>query len=148
MAEDAKSVTAPGDPIVGVKQTVKGKPSVLGTTDDYGNFEGKEEYPAQAIDGDTATKYFNKAVDGSETPGINTGFVVTPKAGATVVTAIQFASGNDAEERDPVKISIEGATATALSTAAFPAALVNVPITMPPITLAPEDPVALNRPTD
>ena len=105
---DQKSVLTSTDKVVGVKQTAKGKPNVLSAPGDYGGSDGNAEPPELAIDGDTNTKYFNHVQDGTETPGVNTGLVVTPTAGPTIVTAIQFAAANDLEGRDPVKITLEG----------------------------------------
>ncbi|MEO6569651.1 MAG: hypothetical protein ABIO94_12875 [Opitutaceae bacterium] len=104
---DQKSVLTSTDKVVGLKQTAKAKPNVLSAPGDYGG-DGNDEPPASAIDGDTNTKYFNHVQDGTETPGVNTGLVVTPTAGPTIVTAIQFAAANDVEGRDPVKITLEG----------------------------------------
>jgi hypothetical protein len=86
------SVLAATDPIVGVKQTTKGKPNVLAESGDFDGDRGDEEQPPAAIDGDTFTKYFNQAHDGSNPIGVNSGLVVTRKAGPVVVTAIQFAA--------------------------------------------------------
>jgi hypothetical protein len=105
---DQKSVLTSADKVVGVKQTAKGKSNVLSALGDYGGSDGNDEPPASAIDGDTNTKYFNHVQDGTETPGVNTGLVITPTAGSTTVTAIQFAAANDIEDRDPLKITLEG----------------------------------------
>jgi hypothetical protein len=57
-----------------------------------------------AIDG-TQAKYLNFD---SKTGGKPSGFVVTPGVGATWVTGIAIQSANDAPERDPKKITLEG----------------------------------------
>lgn len=62
------------------------------------------EGPQQAVDGSTATKYLNFQQ-------LNSGFIDTPKFGAatgTVVTALQFATANDAPERDPLTFTLSG----------------------------------------
>ncbi len=70
------------------------------------------ELVATLIDGNTATKYFNKAQDGTNGPGINTGFVITPKLGASIINGFRFATANDSPGRDPLNITIEGSNAT------------------------------------
>ena len=55
----------------------------------------------KAIDGSTATKF----VDSDKA---YTGFTVTPKAGATVVTAISLTYASDAPERDPANFVLYG----------------------------------------
>ncbi|HBF35394.1 TPA: hypothetical protein DDW35_12605 [Candidatus Sumerlaeota bacterium] len=95
--------------VVGVKQVTKGKANVLAVSgEDFGSGSKDVELPADALDGDLNTKYFNQAVDGSETPGINSGLAVTLKSGPTAVTGIQLATANDMEKRDPAKIVVEG----------------------------------------
>lgn len=59
---------------------------------------------ANAIDG-KPTKYLNFD---TRTGGSASGFVVTPALGSTVVTGITMQSANDAPERDPKIITIEG----------------------------------------
>ena len=99
---------SPEDTVIPLKQTVKGKPSTLAVTGEFGG-EGDVELVGSVIDGNLDTKYFNKGEDSTARfPGVNTGFLITPKAGAKTVTAIQFATANDSEERDPVSITIEG----------------------------------------
>jgi hypothetical protein len=63
---------------------------------------------ANAIDG-TQAKYLN--FDSKQAGGViekPSGFVVTPSVGATVVQGISMQSANDAPERDPLKITLEG----------------------------------------
>ena len=56
---------------------------------------------AKVIDGDTKTKYLNF-------DKLNTGFTVTPKSGASVVTAISLTTANDAPPRDPATWTVLG----------------------------------------
>lgn len=56
---------------------------------------------AKVIDGATNTKYLNF-------DKLNTGFTVTPKAGASVITGISITTANDAPERDPATWQISG----------------------------------------
>ncbi|MBN8249510.1 MAG: discoidin domain-containing protein, partial [Verrucomicrobia bacterium] len=59
---------------------------------------------ANAIDGQP-TKYLNFD---TKIGGVPSGFVVTPGLGATVISGITMQSANDAPERDPKIITIEG----------------------------------------
>jgi len=53
------------------------------------------ENPAFAIDGDPMTKYLNFGE-------IDSGFIVTPSFGPSIVQSIQITTANDSPERDPV----------------------------------------------
>ena len=57
------------------------------------SFPGAEG-PGFAIDGNSGTKYLNFG-------GVNTGFIVTPSGGASVISAFSMTTGNDAPGRDP-----------------------------------------------
>jgi hypothetical protein len=59
------------------------------------------EQAPNVLDQDSATKYLNF-------DKLNTGFTVTPKIGATIITGITLTSANDAPERDPASYVIEG----------------------------------------
>lgn len=59
------------------------------------------ENPPNAIDGNVDTKYLNFGRGG-------TGYIFTPNGGAAVVTGIQFATANDAPERDPASFILLG----------------------------------------
>jgi hypothetical protein len=114
LADDHASgsnILTPGDTIASLKQTTKGRPNVLAGTGDFGGDSGNDEQVANAIDGDPTTKYFNKAQNDAGSAGIDTGFVVTPHLGATVVTGVQFATANDVPDRDPLTITLEGSNA-------------------------------------
>lgn len=111
MGDDQPSghdIVSPGDTIVALKETTKGRPNILAESGDYGGVSGNEELVSQAIDDNIRTKYFNKAADDAGSPGVGTGFVVKPHLGATLITGIQFCTANDAPERDPLSITIEG----------------------------------------
>lgn len=58
------------------------------------NYPGAET-PAKLIDGDVNTKYLNFGE-------VNSGIIVTPAVGASVLDGFQITTANDAEERDPV----------------------------------------------
>ena len=59
---------------------------------------------ANAVDG-TQAKYLNFD---SANDAKTSGFVVTPSLGATVITGVAMQSANDAPDRDPKAITIEG----------------------------------------
>jgi hypothetical protein len=63
-------------------------------------------------DGSTSTKYYNTGQDGSNPRGVDTGFVITPQAGYTVINGFQIATANDVPDRDPLAITIEGSNAS------------------------------------
>jgi hypothetical protein len=103
-----ENILSPEDAVIPLKQTIHGKPSILAVTGEFGG-DGDVELVGSVIDGNVDTKYFNKGEDTSARfPGMNTGFLITPKAGEKIITAIQFATANDEEDRDPVNITLEG----------------------------------------
>jgi hypothetical protein len=105
------NIVSPTDTIVAIKATTKGAANHLAEAGDFGELSGNEELAVNAIDGDLNTKYFNKAQNNAGSAGIDTGFVVTPHVGSTVVTGIQFATAGDVPDRDPLAITIEGSNA-------------------------------------
>ena len=109
----AANLLAPGHQIIGVAAT-PGSPAsavaVSGTIAGANNFPSAES-PPNAIDNSTGTKYLNFAE-------INCGFIVTIPGGSSTVTGFQFTTANDAPERDPITITIEGTTAADPTTAA------------------------------
>jgi hypothetical protein len=82
-----KDVTQPGDPMIASSSNSPGSEGV-----------------ANAIDGQP-TKYLNFD---TRTSGKPSGFIVTPSIGATLVTGITMTSANDAPERDPKIVTLEG----------------------------------------
>jgi len=94
-----KDVTQPGDPIIASSSSSPGSEGV-----------------ANAID-NTLNKYLN--FDASIANGLKpTGFIVTPSVGVTRVTGLKITSANDAPERDPKTVTLEGsndATVTAFN---------------------------------
>jgi len=79
-------VTSPGDAVIASSSNSPGSEGV-----------------ANAIDGQP-TKYLNR--DGKNSQ--SSGFVVTPSIGKTVINGIHMQSANDAPDRDPKMITIEG----------------------------------------
>src|SRR5690606_13730767 len=63
----------------------------------YPNNEG----PNQILDQNATTKYLNQG-------GRNSGFIVTPAAGATVVEGFRITTANDEIGRDPTAWSLYG----------------------------------------
>ena len=78
-------ITQPGDPILAVPAASSNEPG---------------EGVAHAIDGNTQ-KYLNFGI-------VNTGFLVTPAGGTSVVTSLTVFTGNDAPERDPTSYTLYG----------------------------------------
>jgi hypothetical protein len=109
-------VTAAGDPIGGFYQATVGGgdlPSSVGTNSgQYPSTQG----PANAVDGNSATKYLDfgngNSTVSSPSKGVGTGFIVTPAVGPSVVTGIQVVTGDDNSPRDPLTVSVEGTNAT------------------------------------
>jgi len=99
-------LTVPADPIVGIAATVGGATSTLasvGTVAATNNYPAAES-PNKAIDNDTTagSKYLNFLNTGS-------GFILTMAAnGPSTLSSVRFFAGNDAPERDPLTITIEG----------------------------------------
>ena len=99
-------VTQPGDPIVGIYNTIAGGTNTLSTVGSGpGQFPAAES-PPNAIDNDVTKKYLNFGT--SPVWGINTGFYVTPSAGASIVVGLHFATANDSSNRDPMSFTLEG----------------------------------------
>jgi len=67
------------------------------------------ENPPKALDNNTGTKYLNRG-------GANSGFIVTPASGSSIVQSMTFATANDAEERDPASYTIYGTNDAIVST--------------------------------
>lgn len=66
-----------------------------------------------AMDGILGTKYYNGRGTNTVNKGINTGFIVTPLTHQhTIACALRFATGNDAPERDPLTVTLEGSNGT------------------------------------
>ena len=59
------------------------------------------ENPSLAIDGNTGTKYLNFG-------GGQTGFIVTPSVGASIVDGFTITTANDTPSRDPVEYTLFG----------------------------------------
>ncbi|MGE5294228.1 MAG: hypothetical protein ACM3VT_05315 [Solirubrobacterales bacterium] len=59
------------------------------------------EGPANVLDGDPNTKYLNFGE-------VNSGFIVTPAVGVSLLDSFQITTANDAVERDPVVWMIYG----------------------------------------
>ena len=83
------SFLVPGSPILAIQEAAPESSSP--------ESEGVENL----LDGSTATKYLNFGAE-------NSGFIVTPSAGSSVVRAFTLSTANDAEERDPVNWELFG----------------------------------------
>ena len=95
----------PGDPVIGgQKQSTNFVEGTVGTGS--GNRWPAAEAPAKAIDGlMQSSKYLNFGQT-------NTGFVVTPSVGDSVVTALHLFTANDTEARDPASYELYGTNTT------------------------------------
>jgi hypothetical protein len=116
-ARAADPLLAPGDPIVAIWNTTAGGDSTDSTagTANAGQYPAGEAAPL-AIDGKLNTKYLNFGTGGggvsSLVKGVGTGFYVTPVFGNSVATGFRVSTANDAPERDPISIILEGSNAT------------------------------------
>jgi hypothetical protein len=77
------------------------------TTYGLNSFPGNEN-PPKLFDGDAGSKYLNFGEE-------NSGFIVTPSGGPSVVQSVQFTSANDADERDPMTWVLYGTNAAITS---------------------------------
>lgn len=95
----AAVILAPSDPVYAVNAVAGDQLSGLPIT--AANNYPMAESPAKAIDGTVDTKYLNFGK-------LNTGIIVVPAFGPSMLTSFQLATANDAPERDPMTITIEG----------------------------------------
>jgi hypothetical protein len=79
----------------------------IGTTPAVNNWPAAE-LPSSALDGLTSTKYLNFAE-------LNTGFLVQPAVGSSVVTGISFTTANDALARDPTSYQLFGSNTVTIT---------------------------------
>jgi hypothetical protein len=100
-----EALLSPGDAVIGGQKV--GSNFVQGATGSgSGNVWPSSQGPAKAIDGLVqSNKYLNFAKT-------NTGFVVTPSVGATVVTALHLYVADDNETRDPSSYELYGTNGT------------------------------------
>ncbi|HYE14708.1 MAG TPA: choice-of-anchor Q domain-containing protein [Pyrinomonadaceae bacterium] len=98
-------VTAPGDPVVGVTATAGDNSSTLSNEGTSLSEYPPGQSPDKAIDNDATagSKYLNFAETGS-------GLIVTALTNGpqTVVSGFRVATAEDAPERDPVTVTLEG----------------------------------------
>ena len=114
----APKIVSPQDAVQGVKLTVKGGPTTFTVSGDYGG-NGTQEPPANALDGDTGSKYFCHVQNGTKAPGVDTGLLITPKIGSSIVTGLQFDTADDMPDRDPMTVTLEGSNDPQASTEGF-----------------------------
>lgn len=127
-------ITASGDPIKGLYNTVAGGP----TGGFEGRFAGSSERPPQVIDNNLTTKYLNygtTSVGNAQltNPGKDSGFYVTPNVGYSMANGVLFAAANDFAQRDPLTVTIEGTNATNLNATGVWTLLYNGPTGLDPI---------------
>jgi len=98
------SVLSPHDSITALERSTQGAPSIATEA-------GDSKEIGLVIDEHIDSKYLFRPRDGANPPGVNTGFIVTPAKGSTTIGGVQFATGNDMPERDPLRLTIEGTNA-------------------------------------
>jgi len=99
---DVQMYSAPGG--AGTAILSAGQPVVA--VDDNGDRGAESRYPSgeaprNALDGNTGTKYLNFG-------GANSGFIVEPEIGASILTGFEMWTANDAPGRDPAGYEIYG----------------------------------------
>jgi glucose/arabinose dehydrogenase len=101
------SILTPGDFIIAIDA-------------DGGSNSPVNETAPLAIDGVVGTKYlnfgFNPAFPQTQNSELNTGFIVTPSVGSTVVKTFQITTANDSVERDPTSWQLFGRNGPVSST--------------------------------
>ena len=117
----AAPIFAPGDPIVAIWNTSASGNSTASTagTTAAGQYPAGEAAP-NAIDGVSTTKYLNFGGGGggsvsTGSKGVGTGFYATPSLTDTIVDSLRFTAANDAVDRDPLTITLEGSNGGDLS---------------------------------
>lgn len=129
-------ITRPGDPIVGLYNTTAGA-STGGKNGRYSNSTG---FPAKAICNLTSTKYLNLGGNGdafvvATASGVGTGFYVTPTiSDSSIATSLLFATGNDAPNRDPITVTLEGSNLDTLDDGSNWTLIYNGPTGISPTT--------------
>ena len=104
------------DSIVALCDTTVGRDTVLSPqTIGYLSCQSPSsaETVSSILDGNLETKHVNYGIDDASVilllKGVGTGFALVPSAGnMSVLQAFQFGTANDAPERDPITLSIEG----------------------------------------
>ncbi|MAT73095.1 MAG: hypothetical protein CMJ58_26725 [Planctomycetaceae bacterium] len=91
---------SPADSLVDVDLLNAGDPTLAVHVAPNSRYPGNES-PDKLFDGDVGTKYLNFGEE-------NSGFIVTPAAGPSVVTNFLIATANDSPERDPSSYEIYG----------------------------------------
>ncbi|CAF3929444.1 unnamed protein product [Rotaria sordida] len=98
--------------IYGIHNTTVGgdsTPSTVGQS--RGNYLPNGE-PKKACDNDTSTTYLNfgncDEYEKMAYCGLKTGLYMTPERGTSIIVGLQFCTGNDFPDRDPIRITLEG----------------------------------------
>ena len=73
---------------------------IIAIDPNYSSYPSNEN-PPLAIDGDTSTKYLNFG-------GANSGFIVTPSMGSSVISSFIITTANDVVGRDPASYEVYG----------------------------------------
>ena len=96
---DAQLYTATGGGGTGIFSA--GIPTIAVANPTFQSRSPGAEIVSKAVDNDPTTKYLNFGRE-------NSGVIVTPAAGKSVVTGIKITTANDSESRDPVSFEIYG----------------------------------------
>ena len=108
-------LTLKNETVYGVWNTSAGGNSIDVSIGNYNAYEGKHtsgEGPSNVFDQNANSKFLvsGDCMCGNNTAlcGVKTGIYLTLVRGATLLTGVQFCTGNDGAERDPMTITIEG----------------------------------------
>ena len=111
-AAHAALVTVPGSSIKGGELVggtfTEATPGTVAATNNH----PAGEPPAASIDGVITTKYLNFAKE-------DTGYIVIPSGGASIVTGIDFVTANDSTARDPASYILYGSNSVSILTASL-----------------------------
>lgn len=100
-------------PAYGLELIVPGDPIIAIDTDgpvSFSSYPGAES-PPMVLDTNLGTKYLNFGAD-----RYNTGFIVTPAYGSSIVQSFRLGAANDAPERDPAEWTLWGTNDAIVST--------------------------------
>lgn len=110
------SITTCSETVYGICNTIAHGNSIVGSARNIRCHYPEDQPPQRAMDCSVSTKYVNfGACSGgniSTECGLNSGFYFTNSRGASLLKQFRFCTANDAPERDPISISIEGSNAT------------------------------------
>jgi alpha-L-fucosidase 2 len=109
-APEPRNILYSDDLIVALKATNAGGPNTLAQTADLvgDSKNDPDKTVANVIDGNFGTKYYNSGKSGNGAGGIQSGFVVVPGYGSSVVTGFRVTPAHEKPDWNPVEITLEG----------------------------------------